>query len=85
MILVPVQNEKNYYILLASDKRLEIYLICPDCNSCIFITWSQYSRHSLPAEREIIIQRMRCSACKATPCSAASFFCLAKLGIPMKR
>ena len=66
MILVPAQNNRDYYILLASDEKLKLYLICPDCDSCIFITWSKYSRHSLPHEREIIIQRMRCCDCNVT-------------------
>ena len=66
MILVPAQNEKDYGILLASDEKLKLYLICPECDSCIFITWSKYSRHSLPHEREIVIQRMRCCACNIT-------------------
>jgi hypothetical protein len=66
MILVPTQNKKDYYILLASDEKLKLYLICPDCNSSIFISWSKYSRNSLPDEREIIIQRMRCCDCNVT-------------------
>ena len=66
MIFVPAQNTRDYCILLASDEKLKLYLICPDCNSCIFISWSKYSRNSLPHDREIIIQRMRCCDCNIT-------------------
>lgn len=66
MIFVPAQNNRDYYILLASDEKLKLYLICPDCKSSLFITWSKYSRNSLPDAREIIIQRMRCRDCHVT-------------------
>jgi len=73
MILVPAQNVKHYCILLASDEKLEIYLICPCCNSCIFTTWSKYERYSLPDEMEITIQRVRCSICEVTHALQPSF------------
>lgn len=66
MILLPTQNNKDYYILLSSEEKLQLYLICPDCNSYLFINWSSYPRTSLPNEQLIIIQRMRCSECKVT-------------------
>ena len=66
MILLPTQNKKDYYFLLSSEEKLKLYLICPGCNSYVFINWSSYSRTSLPNEQLIIIQRMRCSECKVT-------------------
>lgn len=66
MILLPTQNKKDYYNLLFSEEKLKLYLICPCCNSCLFINWSSYSRTSLPNQQLIIIQRMRCSECKVT-------------------
>lgn len=66
MILLPTQNKKDYYNLLFSEEKLKLYLICPCCNSYVFINWSSYSRTSLPNEQLIIIQRMRCSECKVT-------------------
>lgn len=66
MILLPTQNNKDYYFLLSCEEKLKLYLICPCCNSYVFINWSSYSRTSLPDEQQIIIQRMRCSECKVT-------------------
>ena len=66
MILVPTQNSKDYYILLSCEEKLKLYLICPDCNSDLFINWSSYPRNSLPNQQLIIIQRMRCCECKVT-------------------
>jgi|GEM_PF-2029163 len=66
MILLPTQNNKDYYFLLSSEEKLKLYLICPCCNSAVFINWSSYPRTSLPNQQLIIIQRMRCSDCKVT-------------------
>jgi len=66
MIQLPVQNEEDYYDLLSSEEKLKTYLICPDCNSIVFIIWSRYTRESLPNNEIITIQRIRCSDCKVT-------------------
>jgi hypothetical protein len=41
-------------------------LICPVCNSRVFTIWSKYTRSSLPGEKPLTIQRVRCSGCKVT-------------------
>ncbi len=66
MILLLVQNKKDYYMLLSSEEKLKLYLICPCCNSYLFISWSCYPRKSLPKNEIIIIHRIRCSSCKTT-------------------
>ncbi len=73
MILLPVQNNKDYYFILFSEERLEPFLICPCCNSFLFGTWSRYPRKSLPNEQQITIQRMRCSNCLVTHALIPSF------------